>query len=142
MTPGRTRQARVRARRWGEGERQVTVWLDSTALTRLAALRQPGEHASDVVRRALQALAVEHNRAVEEEVRDLEERHRAMQEIVRAMYYEAGLKPREIARQMNKAGVPTGAPGGRWDEDTVAGFLARSACSDWSVINSRLTPVP
>jgi Arc/MetJ-type ribon-helix-helix transcriptional regulator len=142
MTPGRTRQARVRARRWGAGERQVTVWLDRTALTRLAALRQPGEHASDVVRRALQALAEAHNRAIEEQIRAIEERHSAMQAKIREMA-DTGLTNRQIANRLNKQGVPTGVVGVRWDEDRVLAYtITNAGVSDWSVVDSRLTPVP
>jgi hypothetical protein len=56
MTPGRERMAQLRWRRQIQGERQVTVWLDQDSVDRLVALRRPGEHDSQVVRRALRAL--------------------------------------------------------------------------------------
>jgi hypothetical protein len=140
MTPGKKRQAELRQRRTRADERQVTVWLDQESRTRVAALRQPGERASAVMRRALQALAAEHNRTIEAEIRDLEARHLALHEIVRAMYYESGLTPRQIARLMNTVSEPL-APGDRWTEDTVAAYLVRNAVvSDWSVFG--LKPVP
>jgi hypothetical protein len=59
MASGKERMTRLRALRLGEGKRQVTVWLDPPSRSRLDALRRPGEHDSDVVQRALQALARE-----------------------------------------------------------------------------------
>jgi hypothetical protein len=139
MTPGRERQARLRQQRVRHGERQVTVWLDQESQARLAALRQRGEPASAVLRRALQALAAEHNRALEARIREGEARHLALHEVVHAMYYEAGLTPRQIARLMNTVGEPL-APDERWTEDTVATYLVRNAVvSDWSVFG--LKPV-
>jgi DNA-binding CsgD family transcriptional regulator len=56
MTPGRERMAELRRRRAEQGVRQVTVWLAPHDSDRLEALRHPGEHDSEVVRRALRAL--------------------------------------------------------------------------------------
>jgi hypothetical protein len=56
VTPGRERMAQLRWRRRQQDVRQVTVWLDQASVDRLAALRRPGEHDSDVVRRALEVL--------------------------------------------------------------------------------------
>jgi hypothetical protein len=56
MATGKERMARLRQNRLRSGERQVTVWLDRDSLARLMDLRRPGEHDSEVVRRALQGL--------------------------------------------------------------------------------------
>jgi hypothetical protein len=56
MAIGRERMARLRENRLLQGIRQVAVWLDQASVDRLVALRRPGEHDSDVVRRALEAL--------------------------------------------------------------------------------------
>jgi hypothetical protein len=59
MATGRERMADLRWRRRMQDIRQVTVWLDQDSLDRLSHLRRPGEHDSEVVRRALQALEVQ-----------------------------------------------------------------------------------